>query len=274
MDAKGHPTRIFTRILKRYRAMSFRHALQAYIDNPEHPLVVAYTAEFVTIRDAYPKAVRHFLVLPCDPSVTHVHPLQALKDPILHGKISKVVDQAKDTIVDELVNEGLIDNDELKKAHYKNTFIRAGVHSTPSLANLHIHVITQDFYLPSMKNKRHYNSFTTLFFVDLHTLGQCGASASSSDSNSDTGSDISDDGFHISNSGKLAFRKTTVALRRVSAIPHSSSRSHQTLTNAPLICTYCGSLYGNQFLALKKHLASEFSARFGTHAGESGKAFS
>ena len=36
----------------------------------------------------------------------------------------------------------------------------------PSMRQLHMHIISQDFNSPSMKNKKHWNSFTTTFFRD------------------------------------------------------------------------------------------------------------
>lgn len=238
--------------------MSYRHALQTYINNPENPLVVAHTPHYVTIRDSYPKSLRHFLVLPRDPKVTHIHPLEALRDPKLHEEISKIVDQAKNIIVEELVKEGYIEDHESKRAEFKNTFIKAGVHAIPSMSNLHVHVITQDFHLPRMKNKKHYNSFTTPFFVELDTLGK---SDNVEESSSESDLEISDDEFHIGAAGTLSLRKTgagTGTLRRASRQP-----PHLVVRDAPLVCSYCGILYGNRFLVLKAHLSAEFSTKFG-----------
>ena len=41
-----------------------------------------------------------------------------------------------------------------------------GFHSCPSMDGLHLHAISQDFCSPCLKTKRHYNSFTTPFFVE------------------------------------------------------------------------------------------------------------
>lgn len=43
--------------------------------------------------------------------------------------------------------------------------IKKGFHAVPSLDNVHLHVITNDFVSDRLKNKKHYNSFTTDFFV-------------------------------------------------------------------------------------------------------------
>lgn len=36
------------------------------------------------------------------------------------------------------------------------------------MACLHLHVISQDFESPHLKHKKHWNSFTTPFFIDAH----------------------------------------------------------------------------------------------------------
>lgn len=41
---------------------------------------------------------------------------------------------------------------------------KIGFHSVPSMIQLHLHVISKDFASISLKNKKHWNSFTTSFF--------------------------------------------------------------------------------------------------------------
>ncbi|CAA6669309.1 unnamed protein product [Spirodela intermedia] len=43
---------------------------------------------------------------------------------------------------------------------------RLGYHSAPSMRQLHLHVISQDFDSDHLKNKKHWNSFNTAFFLD------------------------------------------------------------------------------------------------------------
>ena len=47
---------------------------------------------------------------------------------------------------------------------------RYGFHAVPSMNHLHMHVISQDFDSPCLKHKKHWNSFTTTFFVPLEEL--------------------------------------------------------------------------------------------------------
>jgi hypothetical protein len=48
--------------------------------------------------------------------------------------------------------------------------VQIGVHVVPSMMAFHVHVMTCDFVSDSLKNKKHWNSFTTAFFVPLETL--------------------------------------------------------------------------------------------------------
>ncbi|KTF80178.1 hypothetical protein cypCar_00043051 [Cyprinus carpio] len=43
---------------------------------------------------------------------------------------------------------------------------RLGYHAIPSMSHVHLHVISQDFDSPCLKNKKHWNSFTTDYFVE------------------------------------------------------------------------------------------------------------
>ncbi|KAK6120241.1 hypothetical protein DH2020_045932 [Rehmannia glutinosa] len=48
----------------------------------------------------------------------------------------------------------------------KSLSFRFGYHSVPSMRQLHLHVISQDFNSSHLKNKKHWNSFNTPFFLD------------------------------------------------------------------------------------------------------------
>lgn len=43
--------------------------------------------------------------------------------------------------------------------------IRLGYHAIPSLSLLHLHIVSSDLDSPALKNKKHWNSFATPFFV-------------------------------------------------------------------------------------------------------------
>jgi aprataxin len=42
---------------------------------------------------------------------------------------------------------------------------RLGFHAKPSMRQLHLHCISTDFDSPCLKNRKHWNSFTSEFFV-------------------------------------------------------------------------------------------------------------
>lgn len=44
---------------------------------------------------------------------------------------------------------------------------RVGFHSIPSMAQLHLHILSDDFVSPWLKTKKHWNSFTSPFFLHL-----------------------------------------------------------------------------------------------------------
>ena len=48
--------------------------------------------------------------------------------------------------------------------------IRLGYHAIPSLSLLHLHIVSSDLESPALKNKKHWNSFATPFFVSPSRL--------------------------------------------------------------------------------------------------------
>ncbi|XP_078160370.1 APRATAXIN-like protein isoform X1 [Carex rostrata] len=103
----------------------------------------------IVLNDLYPKAKKHVLVL------SRLNGLDCLEDakrehlPMLRSMHSAGV---------KWVNKFLSEDPSL--------YFRLGYHSVPSMRQLHLHVISQDFDSPSLKNKKHWNSFTTAFFRD------------------------------------------------------------------------------------------------------------
>ncbi|CAJ1351984.1 unnamed protein product [Effrenium voratum] len=112
------------------------------------PHVVHSTEEFLTIHDGYPKAAVHLLVLPR----TRVASLAKLTPehlPMLRrlcGYVAWLLEQ-------------LGQQDGVGWTH--------GLHSVPSLKQLHVHVMTMDFCSPCLKNAKHFCSFLPPFLVSL-----------------------------------------------------------------------------------------------------------
>ncbi len=131
----------------------------------------------VVIKDMYPKARYHWLVLPWD----SISSLKALRSE--HVELLKHMQHVGDQMLQQCPD-----------AH-KLSF-RLGYHAIPSmryrrlrpdwllmwggrgflwmkclgclflLSHVHLHVISQDFDSPCLKNKKHWNSFTTDYFVE------------------------------------------------------------------------------------------------------------
>lgn len=237
--------------------MSFRHVFQKYIDNADACLdLLLYKDENVLIiKDGFPKALRHYLIIPKSPDKTQIHPLLVFqKDPQFYKMIEEYVTKTKKLIMDDLFAAGLLKfdkTDTLATHEFMNRFIKAGVHSIPSLSNLHIHVITQDFYSSRLKHKKHYNSFTTEFFVEFYRLeppqtdleDQMGYGYDSSSSQN------TDDGPYPTQSISVRHEMDPLKLQNV-------------ISKSPLKCTYCGATFANRFVHLKKHLQEEFVKKF------------
>ncbi|CAM4472916.1 unnamed protein product [Leuciscus chuanchicus] len=101
----------------------------------------------VVIKDMYPKARYHWLVLPWD----SISSLKALRPE--HVDLLKHMQRVGDQMVQQCR--------DAHKLHF-----RMGYHAIPSMSHVHLHVISQDFDSPCLKNKKHWNSFTTDYFVE------------------------------------------------------------------------------------------------------------
>ena len=110
-------------------------------------LVVEETDSVSVIKDKYPKAKHHYLVV----SKYELSGIEALS--------SEHVDLVRHMIS---VGETLIQ--KIKAECCVVAEFQMGFHAIPSMAMLHMHIISWDFESIYMKNKKHWNSFTTTFF--------------------------------------------------------------------------------------------------------------
>eukprot|EP01134_Creolimax_fragrantissima_P001180 CFRG1180T1 len=143
----------------------FLDALIPYVNSPEKfPAEVFHVDKAcVVVRDKFAKAKFHYLVIPKRsidyPSNLTPKDISLFKH--LHARAQWVIKKLKEK------------HSELSRVKF-----RTGIHSVPSIRQLHIHVISQDFVSAALKNKKHWNSFTTDYFVDsdkvLHTLQTTG----------------------------------------------------------------------------------------------------
>uniref|UniRef100_A0A8C5M805 Aprataxin n=1 Tax=Leptobrachium leishanense TaxID=445787 RepID=A0A8C5M805_9ANUR len=100
----------------------------------------------VVIKDKYPKARHHWLVLPWE----SISSLKALRTE--HLNLLQHMHTVGEKVIKDYTNSS------------SNKF-RLGYHVIPSMSHIHLHVISQDFDSPCLKNKKHWNSFTTDYFL-------------------------------------------------------------------------------------------------------------
>lgn len=129
------------------KSESAGHWSQGLKASMQDPKMQVYKDErVVVIKDKYPKARYHWLVLPWD----SISSLKALRSE--HVELLKHMQRVGDQMLQQCPD-----------AH-KLSF-RLGYHAIPSMSHVHLHVISQDFDSPCLKNKKHWNSFTTDYFV-------------------------------------------------------------------------------------------------------------
>ncbi|KAI5294811.1 aprataxin-like protein, partial [Ascosphaera acerosa] len=56
---------------------------------------------------------------------------------------------------------------ELPEGRDWESELQCGIHAGPSMNNLHVHIMSVDRNGPCLKHRRHYNSFSTPFFVPI-----------------------------------------------------------------------------------------------------------
>jgi aprataxin len=57
--------------------------------------------------------------------------------------------------------------DELPPGRDYLSDIRIGIHAHPSMAHLHVHIVSRDMHSDRLKHRKHYNSFNTSFFIPV-----------------------------------------------------------------------------------------------------------
>ncbi len=124
--------------------------LLASMEDPK--LVVESDEITVTIKDAYPKAKHHYLILPRD----NIPSLNAVTGSHL-------------SLLKHMLRRGMELADKMKSETPALRF-RCGYHAVASMARLHMHVVSQDFDSPCLKTKKHWNSFTSDFFINAEEI--------------------------------------------------------------------------------------------------------
>nr|GAT58734.1 predicted protein [Mycena chlorophos] len=141
--------------------MSGLNVLKGYAlcDPSKLPASVLFsqTEDTLTIFDAFPKAIFHFLVLPRVRGSLTASDLSDLRTLLSRDKA-----RAQEVITtlerDAAVLRADIESEMVKMYGFKWPIL-TGFHAVPSMAHLHLHVISNDFISDRLKVKKHYNSF-------------------------------------------------------------------------------------------------------------------
>ena len=169
-----------------------RDGLGAYISSPESfpaSRVIYHDEKWVVIHDLFPKSSVHLLLLPRDPAKQLLHPFDAFNDLDFlkevqaevrklrelaskelqrrYGKFS-ALDQKRQKAMDALdEGDGDGESPHLPIGRDWSKSIISGIHAGPSMNHLHIHILSVDRHSECMKHRKHYNSFSTSFLVDV-----------------------------------------------------------------------------------------------------------
>jgi len=127
-------------------------------------ILFKHSSKNITIFDAYPKSMFHFLILP-----RIQKPDSALVN--LGSLLSGDKVRAKE-VIDSLWEDAQVVkkeiSDEMVSRYGFKWDIWIGFHGAPSMEHLHLHVLSADLLSEKMKNKKHYNSFHPKLGFFLH----------------------------------------------------------------------------------------------------------
>lgn len=128
---------------------SWRDALWSHVRFPDVKTVIANDEYSVCIRDKFPKARIHYLLLPKESTGLCVDSIVDLRASKHNKALEKFHSKARSIVADS------------------HRPLQVGYHAMPSMRPLHVHIISTDFDSDCLKNKKHWNSFTSPFFVTL-----------------------------------------------------------------------------------------------------------
>jgi aprataxin len=134
-----------------------RDALGPYTTHPGNfppTSVIFHNANFVYVRDRYPKSQVHTLLLPRDQSKTRLHPFDAFQDPVFLQSVKIEAAVLKRLVAAELKR---MFGDQNGRDWEKE--VKVGVHAIPSMNHLHVHVMSRDNHSETMKTGKHYSEY-------------------------------------------------------------------------------------------------------------------
>ena len=149
-----------------------REILFDYVDHPERHLSEIYMEvdNFIVIYDAYPKAKVHLLIIPkrhyllCN-GIEFLTKNDLPKIEEMHRLAQRIVTSPAMATAFQHASSSPTSSSSGTGRIRTGTSLLLGFHSVPSLHPLHLHLISDDFNSESLKNKKHWNSFATEFFV-------------------------------------------------------------------------------------------------------------
>ena len=163
-----------------------RDGLGAYIADPTSfpsSRVIYQTERFVVINDLFPKSSLHLLLLPRDPTKQLLHPFDAFSDTEFLNEVQAEVRKLRLLASKELkrrfgreskkeqVREAAMEENDGKSnwpdgRNWEKDIV-SGIHAAPSMNHLHIHVLSVDRRSECVRHRKHYNSFSTPFLIDV-----------------------------------------------------------------------------------------------------------
>ncbi|GLB35012.1 putative C2HE / C2H2 / C2HC zinc-binding finger [Lyophyllum shimeji] len=186
-------------------------------------ILFSHTETSLTIYDAFPKSMFHFLILPRASSKPEANELDSLRT-LLKGDKARAKQVISALREDAQTLRKEIEDEMLKRYGFKWD-VWTGFHATPSMQHLHLHVLSADLCSEKMKNKKHYNSFHPKigFFLDVDEVLSW---------------------FDAEDSYFAAMAKL-------------DPKDHEAFLKQDLACFHCGSAMKNM-PALKAHLQEEW----------------
>ncbi|KAH7914952.1 HIT-like domain-containing protein [Hygrophoropsis aurantiaca] len=142
------------------------YAQKSNPDSLPSSVLLSHSDTSLTIFDAYPKSIFHFLILPRVKAPWTANELTGLSSVFKCDKA-----RAKELLLslkDEADSARKTIQDEMQKRYGFKWDIWIGFHAIPSMEHLHLHVISNDLCSPRMKLKKHYNSFHPKLGFFLH----------------------------------------------------------------------------------------------------------
>ena len=162
-----------------------RSGLGAYIADPASfpaSRVISHDERWVVIHDLFPKSSLHLLLLSRDPEKQLLHPFDALEDLAFLAEVKSEVRKLRVFAAKELkrrfgkyskkeqAGAAAMESDSaasLPEGRDWEKDIISGIHVGPSMNHLHIHILSVDRHSECMRHRKHYNSFSTPFLVDV-----------------------------------------------------------------------------------------------------------